>query len=505
MAADQVSKDKFEQLREKAEGLIRYLPEDAVTPTTDILSLIHELRIHQAELEIQNEELRRLQLELSGLYLQFEDLYEFAPCGYLNLDSKGIITRINLAGMTLLQDSRLKALRTDFSQFLHSGSQNLYLEALQKAGQSGEKQCLELKLKLTQGAPHWIWAEIQAHRGPNDKVEHWRMTLVDISSWVEADIRLRASEKKYQALFYDMVSAAMLIEIPAPDNLEDLVDARVLEVNAAFERMTRIPGHQAVDKLVSQLWPQPEESWSEVLKRALNTHQPIEVSGAGLKAQFLMSAFWVDERRIGVTFIDISAQKASQHALDQTRRVLESKVKAQTAELRSANLDLQKEVNARKQAQLGLEKKTAELETRSASLEEANAALKVLLKELKNERSTLEEQVVCNLNNLIRPYLSTIAAGDLSQRQRALLSVVNSNLDEIAAPMNRKLLIDGSHLTPVETQVADLIRQAKTTKEISEVLGVAKSTIDFHRLNIRRKLRLTHKQTNLQSYLRALE
>jgi DNA-binding CsgD family transcriptional regulator len=269
--------------------------------------------------------------------------------------------------------------------------------------------------------------------------------------------------------------------------------------------MTRIPGHRVVDKPVGHLWPQVDDSWVDFLKRALNTRQPIEISGAGLKAQFLMSAFWVDDRRIGVTFIDISAQKASEHALDQARRVLASQVKDQTAELRSANRRLQKEVSARKQAQLGLVKKTEELEIRTIGLEEANAALKVLLKELKSERTILEEQVVCNLNSLIRPHLSAIAAGNLSQRQRSLLRVVNSNLNEIAAPMNRKLLIDGSHLTPVETQVADLIRQAKTTKEIAEILGVAKSTVDFHRLNIRRKLRLTNHRTNLQSYLRALE
>ena len=59
-------------------------------------------------------------------------------------------------------------------------------------------------------------------------------------------------------------------------------------------------------------------------------------------------------------------------------------------------------------------------------------------------------------------------------------------------------------MTPVETKVANLIRQGRTTKEIAELMGVATSTVDFHRRNIRTKLGLTHKPVNLETHLKSL-
>ena len=97
---------KFEQLRRQAEELIRKQPDLASETSGDVLELMHELNIHQAELEIQNEELKRAQQVLSELHREYENLYEFAPCGYVTLTAKGIITRINLAGVKLLGSAR---------------------------------------------------------------------------------------------------------------------------------------------------------------------------------------------------------------------------------------------------------------------------------------------------------------------------------------------------------------------------------------------------------------
>jgi len=180
-----VSKDKssqFDRLRRKAEELITRRADLAFQAPTDILELIHELKIHQAELEIQNEELKRAQLELTDLYRQFEDLYEFAPCGYLNLDPKGLITRINLSGVMLLRDLREKILRTGFSQFIAPSWQAAYLEALKTAGRTGEKQSLDLRLNSTNDSKSWVWAQIQAKRANTGAVRQWRMTIVDISA-----------------------------------------------------------------------------------------------------------------------------------------------------------------------------------------------------------------------------------------------------------------------------------------------------------------------------------
>lgn len=84
------------------------------------------------------------------------------------------------------------------------------------------------------------------------------------------------------------------------------------------------------------------------------------------------------------------------------------------------------------------------------------------------------------------------------------MEAVCNGLDDITSPLSRRFIIEGARLTPTEIHVAQLIRQGKTTKEIAELLGVAVSTVDFHRLNIRRRLKLTNKGINLQSYLKSL-
>ncbi|WP_372683653.1 PAS domain-containing protein [Desulfosarcina sp.] len=497
---------KFEQLRNQAEALIQKRPETAPSSSLNILELIHELKIYQAELEIQNEELKRAQGEIFELHQEYEDLYEFAPCGYITMNNQGIIQRINLTGADLIGKGRQILPHSCFSQFIASSWQNLYRAALQKAGETGNKQSVELVLNREKNQPAWVRLDIQADRDKTGTVIQWRMVMVDVALKKEAEIALQDSERRYRQLFNDMISGATVLEISERDHSGRIVDARFLDVNASFARLTGIPTHRAVGKSIRQIWPQTEAFWFENLDQALVAEQPITVAGLHqeMGKHFQMSAFRLDDQRLATTFIDISDQKKIEQTLEAARHKLEAQVSAQTADLRKVNERLRKEVEARKQVQIELVHKAEELKERSDGLESANAALKVLLKEVKNERRRLEEKVVCNLNDLIRPHLATIASGELTLRQRLLLDTVQRGIDDIASPLSRRFIIDGRHLTPLETQVASLIRQGRTTKEIAAQMGVSKSTIDFHRLNIRRRLNLTHKKTNLQSYLRSL-
>ena len=507
--AGTVEKDlsgKFELLRRQAERLIGQLPEMVPETPGDILDLIHELQIHQIELQIQNEELKRAQGELSELTGQFQSLYEFAPCGYLNLDRGGAITRINLAGVALLDTTRKTALRSGFSRYLAHQSYRVYFEVLQTAGRTPEKQCLEMRL-LKAGQPSkWVWAEILPVAQDDGQVHQWRMTLVDITARKEAEEALRASESQYRQLFDDMVGGAVLLEVAERDGHGRPTDVRIIEVNAAFERLTGVAREQAVGSCIRQIWPQMQALWFRQIDKVERSGESVQIEGyhPALDKHFLQSAFRMQDGRIGVTFVDISAHKTIEKTLEKNRQELEIQVNQRTSQLRRTNLKLLKEAETRKQAQKALLEKSQELEARSARLEETNTALKVLLKGMENERHELEEKMVSNLNELTRPHLARLAVGRLTQRQRALVEAVINSLDDITSPLSRRFIIAGSKLTPAEVQVANLIRQGKTTKEIAEFMGVAVSTVDFHRLNIRRRLNLTNKQINLQSYLKSL-
>jgi DNA-binding CsgD family transcriptional regulator len=101
--------------------------------------------------------------------------------------------------------------------------------------------------------------------------------------------------------------------------------------------------------------------------------------------------------------------------------------------------------------------------------------------------------------------LNKLAAKRLGSKEKALLAVVQKNLDDLSSPLPHRLINELGRLSPTETQVINLVRQGKTTKDIADLMGVAQSTIDFHRHNIRRKLNLSNKSLNLRSYLNSLE
>jgi PAS domain S-box-containing protein len=158
----------------------------------------------------------------------------------------------------------------------------------------------------------------------------------------------------------------------------------------------------------------------------------------------------------------------------------------------------------RKLAQSALIESERELKIKAKDLEELNAALKVLLNKRQEDKEELEEGILSNVRTLIEPYIVKLKRSKLPQSQKTLLNILESNLNEIVSPFTRKLSSKYLNLTPTQIQVANLVKHGKTNKEISEILHVAGRTIAFHRENIRKKLDLTNKKTNLKTYLMSI-
>ncbi len=159
------------------------------------------------------------------------------------------------------------------------------------------------------------------------------------------------------------------------------------------------------------------------------------------------------------------------------------------------------DITERIQAERELQASEAELQQRSRDLEEVNAALRVLLKKRESDKSDLEERVLVNVKELITPYLQKLKQTRASSRQQAYLKVLEENLNEIVSPFYRTLSATYSRLTPKEMRVADMVRQGRTTKEIAALTNSTPRAVEFHRNNIRKKLGLTNRKTNLRSYL----
>jgi DNA-binding CsgD family transcriptional regulator len=92
----------------------------------------------------------------------------------------------------------------------------------------------------------------------------------------------------------------------------------------------------------------------------------------------------------------------------------------------------------------------------------------------------------------------------LDDQQRALLSIMESNIKEIVSPFTRNISLKYLNLTPTEIRIANLIRHGSSTKKIAELMNASPRTIETHRKNIRRKIGLDSKRANLRSHLLSL-
>jgi PAS domain S-box-containing protein len=159
------------------------------------------------------------------------------------------------------------------------------------------------------------------------------------------------------------------------------------------------------------------------------------------------------------------------------------------------------DVTDQKKKEEMLAKQKAELESSKIKLEEVNTALRALLKMREEDQAKFEEQIIFSIKQLVRPYLEQAKKIANDQKVQTFLCIMESNLDDIISPFSGKTYSKILNLTPVEIQVANLVKQGKTTKEIAEVLNVSTKTIDRHRNNVRDKLKIKNKKANLRTYL----
>ncbi len=158
---------------------------------------------------------------------------------------------------------------------------------------------------------------------------------------------------------------------------------------------------------------------------------------------------------------------------------------------------LKKTEEALKQSKLALEEQKRELE-------EANIALKVLLKQRENDKAELERKVLANIKNLVLPYVEKIKRAPLRARDKTTVDIIDAHLNDIISPLMQRLANINILLTPQELQVATLVKDGRSSKEIAEILAVSETTVHFHRKNLRRKFGIKSSATNLRAYLMSI-
>lgn len=291
------------------------------------------------------------------------------------------------------------------------------------------------------------------------------------------------------------------------------LEGRVTYVNEAFLRLW---GGDDASEVIGRsvfTFAQSQEDIEQILRHVFAESNWLgEVTGKARDGRALtvqLSAHLVTNGQgkpicLMCSFVDITEKNRAQEELRQTLDELEQRVAGRTIALTGANEKLRREIGEHRLAERNLLQKERELKLNTLQLEEANIALKVLLEQREKDKKELEEMVLANVRKLLLPCLERLRNCRLNDRQKIYVDSLESNLQTIVSPFLQRLSNHFSNLTPAEFQVADLVKEGKTTKEIASLMNISERGVEFHRNNIRRKLGLTNAKKNLRTCLMSM-
>ncbi|MDX1775557.1 MAG: response regulator [Desulfobulbales bacterium] len=144
-------------------------------------------------------------------------------------------------------------------------------------------------------------------------------------------------------------------------------------------------------------------------------------------------------------------------------------------------------------------------ELHAEELESTNTALRVLLKQVNENKTEIENKVMDNFTRLVNPYLDLLDENLANTSQHEYIKVIKENIKKITSSFSLKLSSSYLGLSPREIQVADLVRQGRANKEVARILTISINAVEFHRNNLRRKLGLQNKKINLRTYLLTMQ
>ncbi|MES2852715.1 MAG: response regulator [Bacteroidota bacterium] len=173
---------------------------DSKLSEVETLKLIHELEVHQIELEMQKEELILAKEEAEMAMQKYTELYDFAPSGYFTLTNSGKIAQLNLTGSQLLQKDRSKLINSQFGFFISDDTKPIFNEFLSNVFHSNRKECCEVKLFLESNFTINVYLTAVLFENRNEAL----ITAVDITQLKLTECALRESEKRYRELLNNL-------------------------------------------------------------------------------------------------------------------------------------------------------------------------------------------------------------------------------------------------------------------------------------------------------------
>ncbi len=270
--------DNLDELRRIAEQTLR----ENGGPEPDTLSdmspeergrIIHELRTHQIELELQNEELRRAQIELEVSRSRYFDLYEMAPVGYCTTSRKGIIIEANLTAAKLLKTARDSLVQQPMSRFILREDQDIFYLHRKRLFENSEPQGCELRMTGGNSPPLWVRLDASLSADESDPPVY-RVVISDITKRKQAEKQLLEANDNLEQTVKERTGLAVararqlrfltveLIEAEEKerrriaevlhDDLQQILASAKLYLQVGCDDFSAQPELAKVDKLLSQ-------------------------------------------------------------------------------------------------------------------------------------------------------------------------------------------------------------------------------------------------------------
>ena len=265
------SDDDLERLAEEiAQAQDAGYPENAENLSPEAAhKLFHKLRVHQIELEIQNDELRRAQEEVDAARARYFELYDLAPVGYCSLNDAGLIEQANLTAADLLGVSRGNLVGQPIGRFVHAEDQGVYELHRGQLMETGEPQSCDLRMEKADGAVFWGRLTSAAAHDINGKPV-CRIVLSDITQRKHMEQLTNASLQYSRSLIE--ASLDPLVTISA--------EGKITDVNRATELVTGVDREKLINSDFADYFTDPEKaraSYELVFSKGYVTDYPLAI------------------------------------------------------------------------------------------------------------------------------------------------------------------------------------------------------------------------------------